>query len=63
MNDTWTSPLKYILTSSWFFCHLVLDDGNINLAEKKPKKKTTTYKSSDFINKQKNHYCKWDSED
>lgn len=32
--QTWTTPLRYILMSIWFFCHLGLDDGSTNLTKK-----------------------------
>lgn len=30
-KQTWTTPLRYILMSIWFFCHFWLDDGSTSL--------------------------------
>lgn len=32
--QTWTTPLRYILMSIWFFCHLGLEDGSTSLTKK-----------------------------
>lgn len=30
-EQTWTTPLRYIFMSIWFFCHLGLDEGSTDL--------------------------------
>lgn len=38
-EQTWTTPLRYIFMSIWFFCHLGLDEGSTDLRTNRKTKK------------------------